>query len=150
MSEPTTSQIKLGMLTACLPSWDLERIADYAAGRGYQALEVAVWPGTGGRDFEAAHLPVATFTGEDEERTRALLDRHGLEISALAYYENHLHPDPAQRAAYGTHPQARHRHRPAPERPLRGHLHRPRLDEAGRREPRRGGADLPRTRRLRG
>ncbi|WP_425838057.1 sugar phosphate isomerase/epimerase family protein [Streptomyces fractus] len=98
-----SSRIKLGMLTACLPSWDLDKIAEYAAGRGYQALEVAVWPGTGGRDFEAAHLPVATFTGEDEERTRALLDRHGLEISALAYYENHLHPDPEQRAAYGTH-----------------------------------------------
>jgi sugar phosphate isomerase/epimerase len=100
---PAAGPIRLGMLTACLPSWELPQIAEYAARRGYRALEVAVWPGTGGRDFEAAHLPVATFTDEDAERTRALFAKHGLELSALAYYENHLHPDREQRAFYGTH-----------------------------------------------
>ncbi|WP_314225287.1 sugar phosphate isomerase/epimerase family protein [Streptomyces zaehneri] len=100
---PPSEGIRLGMLTACLPSWNLEKIARYAAGRGYQALEVAVWPDTGGRDFEAAHLPVACFTDDDAERTRTLFDTYGLELSAFAYYENHLHPDPERRASYRSH-----------------------------------------------
>ncbi|PYY60719.1 sugar phosphate isomerase/epimerase [Curtobacterium sp. MCSS17_011] len=95
--------MKLGMLTACLPGWSLDRIAGFAQQQGYERLEVAVWPGTGGRDFEAAHLPVATFTDEDALATRDLLDRTGLEISALAYYENNLHQDPLRRAEVRTH-----------------------------------------------
>ncbi|WFR66912.1 sugar phosphate isomerase/epimerase [Curtobacterium flaccumfaciens] len=95
--------MKLGMLTACLPGWPLERIAAFAAEQGYERLEVGVWPGTGGRDFEAAHLPVATFTEADAEATRALLDRTGLEISAFAYYENNLHQDLGHRASVHEH-----------------------------------------------
>lgn len=95
--------MKLGMLTACLPQWDLARIAQFAAGQGYERLEVAVWPAVGGREFEASHLSVATMTERDAEATRQLLDRTGLEISALAYYENNLHPDPRHRAEVRTH-----------------------------------------------
>ncbi|WP_134665781.1 MULTISPECIES: sugar phosphate isomerase/epimerase [unclassified Amycolatopsis] len=98
--------MKLGMLTACLPGWDLERIAKWAAGAGYEALEVACWPSTGGRDFEASHLPVAEFGPEQADRTRELMARHGLGISALAYYENNLHPDPVRRAEIHTHLRA--------------------------------------------
>jgi sugar phosphate isomerase/epimerase len=95
--------MKLGMLTACLPSWSLERIAQWAAGVGYEALEVAVWPSTGGRDFEAAHLPVADFGPQQRDETLALFDKHGLELSAFAYYENNLHPDLARREEIATH-----------------------------------------------
>ena len=34
------------------------------------------------------------------------LDEHGLELSALAYYDNNLHPDPAEREAYHGHVRA--------------------------------------------
>ncbi|MFF8234007.1 sugar phosphate isomerase/epimerase family protein [Streptomyces caelestis] len=95
--------MKLGFLTACLPGLTLDEIADWAVAEGYQALEVAAWPNTGGRDFEASHLPVATFTDADEQRTRELLERTGLTISSLAYYENNLHPDPATRESIRTH-----------------------------------------------
>ncbi|KFF99185.1 sugar phosphate isomerase [Streptomyces scabiei] len=95
--------MKLGFLTACLPGLPLDEIADWAVAEGYQALEVAVWPRTGGRDFEASHLPVAGFTDADEQRTRELLDRTGLTISSLAYYENNLHPDPATRESIRSH-----------------------------------------------
>jgi sugar phosphate isomerase/epimerase len=95
--------MKLGMLTACLPQWDLATIAEWAAAHDYEALEVAVWPGTGSRDFEAAHLPVATFTEKDADTTRALFAKHGLELSALAYYENNLHPDLTRREEIRTH-----------------------------------------------
>ncbi|MGV9866740.1 sugar phosphate isomerase/epimerase family protein [Rhodococcus koreensis] len=95
--------MKLGMLTACLPQWTLEQIAEWAATTGYQALEVAVWPQTGGRDFEAAHLPVTDFGAAAVDRTRALFDRTGLELSAFAYYENNLHPDPLRRSEINAH-----------------------------------------------
>jgi sugar phosphate isomerase/epimerase len=95
--------MKLGFLTACLPGLSLTDIATWAAQEEYQTLEVAVWPATGGRDFEASHLSVAAFTDDDEQATRELLSRTGLEISSLAYYENNLHPDPATRAAIRTH-----------------------------------------------
>jgi sugar phosphate isomerase/epimerase len=95
--------MKLGMLTACLPNWDLGRIADFASEQGFERLEVAVWPKVGGRDFEASHLPVATFTAEDAAATREILDRTGLEISALAYYENNLHQDLARRSEIRSH-----------------------------------------------
>lgn len=98
--------MRLGMLTACLPAWSLDRIARWAAGAGYQALEVAVWPSVGGRDFEASHLPVATFTDADADRTRALFAEHGLTLSAFAYYENNLHPDPERRQAIRDHLKA--------------------------------------------
>ena len=95
--------MKLGMLTACLPSWTLEQVAEFAQKTGYERLEVAVWPSTGGRDFEASHLPVATFTEKDADETRALLERTGLEISAFAYYENNLIGDLARREEIRTH-----------------------------------------------
>lgn len=95
--------MNLGFLTACLPGQSLEEIATWASREGYQALEVAAWPRGGGGDFEASHLPVATFSDADEQAVRDLLRRTGLEISSLAYYANNLHPDPATRAAVHTH-----------------------------------------------
>lgn len=89
--------MKLGMLTACLPAVSLEDIAAWAADHGYEALEVACWPNSGGRNFEATHLDVATFGAAEAERTRALFVRYGLELSALAYYENNLHPSAERR-----------------------------------------------------
>jgi sugar phosphate isomerase/epimerase len=95
--------MKLGMLTACLPQLSLDEIAAWAGRAGYGALEVAVWPSAGGRDFEASHLNVANFGPREAEQTRQMFARHGLTLSALAYYENNLHPDPARRAGIRTH-----------------------------------------------
>ncbi|MDH6626191.1 sugar phosphate isomerase/epimerase [Streptomyces sp. LBL] len=95
--------MKLGMLTACLPQLSLAEIAPWASGAGYEALEVAAWPDTGGRDFEASHLPVVGFGAQQAEETRALFDRYGLHLSALAYYENNLHPDIRRREEIHAH-----------------------------------------------
>ncbi len=95
--------MKLGLLTACFPTLSLADIADFAATTGFQRLEVAVWPRTGGRDFEASHLPVTDFGEAEAEHTREILESTGLEISALAYYENNLHADPDLRAGYHAH-----------------------------------------------
>lgn len=95
--------MRLGMLTACLPGWSLERIATWAADAGYEALEIAAWPAVGGRDYEAAHLPVADFGPGRADATRELLVKHELVCSALAYYENNLHPDARRRAQIHAH-----------------------------------------------
>ncbi|HWC23902.1 MAG TPA: sugar phosphate isomerase/epimerase [Flexivirga sp.] len=95
--------MKLGMLTACLPELPLESIARWAATAGYEALEVACWPETGGRDFEAAHLPIASMDQARADQVRAVMSACGLTISALAYYENNLHPDATRAAGFHTH-----------------------------------------------
>jgi sugar phosphate isomerase/epimerase len=89
--------MRLGFLTACLPGESLEDIAGWAGGHGYAALEVAAWPDRPGRDWEASHLDVESFGPTEAARVRALLDGHGLEVSAVAYYENNLHEDLAVR-----------------------------------------------------
>ncbi|MEV0717957.1 sugar phosphate isomerase/epimerase [Asanoa sp. NPDC050611] len=81
--------MKLGFLTACLPGEPLDGIAGWAAGQGFAALEVAAWPGDPGRPWEANHLDGA-----------GALD---LEVSAVAYYENLLHHDLAERGRIHDH-----------------------------------------------
>lgn len=89
--------MKLGFLTACLPEVELDEIAGWAAGHGYQGLEVAVWPRVAGREWEASHIDVAAFSAAEAVRVQALFDRHDLAISALAFYENNLHADVGRR-----------------------------------------------------
>ena len=95
--------MKLGFLTACLPELELDDIAAWAASTGYEALEVAVWPSTGSRDFEASHIDVAKFGAGEAEQVTGLFDKHGLVLSSLAYYENNLHPDEQRRAEIAAH-----------------------------------------------
>jgi sugar phosphate isomerase/epimerase len=95
--------MKLGFLTACLPQLPLPAIAEWAAENGYQALEVAVWPKVGGRDFEASHIDVAHFGAAQAEEVTGLFAKHGLTLSSLAYYENNLHPDAERREEIAAH-----------------------------------------------
>ncbi len=95
--------MKLGFLTACLPKRSLADIAGWAAGSGFEALEVAAWPALGDRPFTATHLDVDGFSSGDAERVQALFDEHHLTLSSLAYYDNNLHPDPDERAAVNDH-----------------------------------------------
>jgi sugar phosphate isomerase/epimerase len=89
--------VRLGLLTACLPGSPLTEIAAWAAGHGYGALEVAAWPHAPDRPWVASHLDVATLDADGAARVRALFDQHGLLLSALAYYENNLVANEAQR-----------------------------------------------------
>ena len=98
--------MQLGLLTACLPTTPLDEVASWAAGEGYQALEVAAWPDRPGRDWEASHLDVESFGDGDARRVAELLAEHELMISAVAYYENNLHADPNVREATHRHLRA--------------------------------------------
>lgn len=95
--------MKLGLLTACLPDVPLLDIADWASAHGFEALEVAAWPPTSSRPFEASHLDVTSLGAAAAEDLAADLTARDLSISALAYYENNLHHDPAARAEIHVH-----------------------------------------------
>jgi sugar phosphate isomerase/epimerase len=98
--------MKLGFLTACMPERSLEEVAAWAGGHGYEALELAAWPQIGDRPFTASHLAVDRFDAGEADRVRRTLNEHGLELSALAYYDNNLEPDQGQREAILSHVRA--------------------------------------------
>ena len=95
--------MKLGLLTAPFPRRSLDRVAGWAASEGFQMLEVACWPAAGGERRRYAGTSHIDVTKVDPGAVAATLERHGLEISSLAYYPNNLHPDPAERRAANTH-----------------------------------------------
>jgi sugar phosphate isomerase/epimerase len=95
--------MQLGFLTACLPGWSLTEIADWAQAHGYQALEVAAWPAHGDRPFTATHIDVKQLTARQAEDVTTIFRDRGLTLSSLAYYDNNLHPDAAERAAVHAH-----------------------------------------------
>ena len=95
--------LKLGLLTAAFPDLTLEQVAAWAAGEGFESLEIACWPAGGGerrRYAGVTHIDVDSF---DPAAVRDVLDRHGLEISSLAYYPNNLHPDDEHRKEVNGH-----------------------------------------------
>ena len=95
--------MKLGLLTAPFPRRSLAQVAKWAAGEGFQALEVACWPAAGAerrRYAGTSHIDVSRL---DAAAVQDVFERNGLEISALAYYPNNLHPDTAVRRAANAH-----------------------------------------------
>ena len=97
------SGLKLGLLTAAFPRMRLERVASWASDNGFEMLEVACWPAAGGERRRYAGVSHVDVAGLDVGKVRDVLDRNGLEISALAYYPNNLHPDPGERRDANTH-----------------------------------------------
>ena len=89
--------MRLGFLTSCMPERELDDIAGWAGEHGFEALELAAWPSLGDRPFTASHLAADRFDQGEAERIQGILDSNGLELSALAYYDNNLHPDPEER-----------------------------------------------------
>lgn len=93
--------MKLGFLTAPFPETGLLEVADWAAATGFEVLEIACWPRTGGESRRYAgtsHIDVANLAaGQATEIVDALRTR-GLSISGLGYYPNPLQPDLAGRA----------------------------------------------------
>jgi sugar phosphate isomerase/epimerase len=98
--------MKLGLMTAAFSSLTLDELASWAASEGFQTLEVACWPSATGdrrRYAGVSHLDVDGFDAVAAKQTREMLDRHGLEISSLAYYPNNLDPDREARSAAHDH-----------------------------------------------
>lgn len=95
--------MKLGLFTACLPMLSLDAVVAWAAGAGYDALEVAAWPAGSPHPHQATHLDVHGF---DPDQVRDQCERRGLTLSAVSCYENNLHGDPDERARIHRHVRA--------------------------------------------
>jgi sugar phosphate isomerase/epimerase len=95
--------VQIGFLTAALRDLTLPEIVRWAGETGFPAIEVAAWPIDDPRRLNPAHLDVRHL---DAPRLTERLGEAGVSISSIAYYENHLHPDPRERAARHDHLRA--------------------------------------------
>lgn len=95
--------MQLAFLTACLPQVPFEDLVRWAAGEGFDAIELAAWPRKTRRKRVAGQLDVANLTSDQAAWARDVLDENGLSISAMAYYENNLHPNKKKRREYQEH-----------------------------------------------
>lgn len=98
--------MKLGFLTVPFADWTLARVADFASANGFEVLEIACWPRASGdarRYAGVTHVDVTALDRPAADEVRALLDAKRLDISALGYYPNPLHPEPEHRRAVAEH-----------------------------------------------
>jgi sugar phosphate isomerase/epimerase len=88
--------MRLGLLTAAFPDTPLTEVAEWAAANGFAVLEVACWPRADGptrRYAGVSHIDCAGLTDDGAKEIVGQLADRGIEISALGYYPNPLHPD---------------------------------------------------------
>ncbi len=95
--------MKLGLLTAAFGGLSFDEVAAWAAGNGFEMLEVACWPSGAGERRRYAGVTHIDVDALDVDAVQATLERHGVGISALAYYPNNLHPDDAHREEVHAH-----------------------------------------------
>jgi sugar phosphate isomerase/epimerase len=88
--------MKLGLFTAAFPGKSLEEVAGWAAGNGFEALEIACWP-VGKADRRYAGVTTIEVADLSTEKALDILKKHNLTLSSLGYYPNPLHPDPDHR-----------------------------------------------------
>lgn len=93
----------LGFVTSCMPTATLKSIVEWASQTGFDALEVAAWPGPGRSGAGPSHLDVAALGEGEAASVRELFEHHRMRISAVAFYENNLHGDLARRTEIHDH-----------------------------------------------
>ncbi|MCB0731813.1 MAG: sugar phosphate isomerase/epimerase [Ignavibacteriae bacterium] len=95
--------MKLGYITACFPNLGLEEMVKWSAEVGFDTLELAAWPLDSSRDYQARQIDAANFNKDEASRVKDVFQKYNMGISALAYYDNNLHPDIKQRNFYLSH-----------------------------------------------
>ena len=97
--------MKLGLLTAAFREQTLEEIMDFASETGLDCLEVSCSPPPGffRRDVGPGHIDVLNLSEEKAKEIRERCEDKNIRISSLAWYANHLDPDPEHRAVCHAH-----------------------------------------------
>jgi sugar phosphate isomerase/epimerase len=97
--------VQLGFVSAILAELNLEDVLAFAAEEGFACVELMSWPpGAADRRYAGVtHIDASTFTTRDAERINKWLENFDVAISALGYYPNPLHPEPAQRRQFIDH-----------------------------------------------
>jgi sugar phosphate isomerase/epimerase len=92
--------LRLGLLTAPFPATPLDDVADWTAANGFESIEIACWPPSGGdarRYAGTSHIDVTTLTKAAADEIVGKMSERGLVVSGLGYYPNPLNPDAAHR-----------------------------------------------------
>ncbi|WP_041083620.1 sugar phosphate isomerase/epimerase family protein [Thermotoga profunda] len=95
--------MKIGFLTVALGNTKLEEIAKWSSENSFESLEIAAWPLVNERDFSSTTIDVRDFNKKKAEEIRKVLDKCGLIISSLAYYDNNLDSNPEKRKNINEH-----------------------------------------------
>ncbi len=92
--------MQLGFVTAILPDLSLQEVLNFASDEGFSYIEVMCWPpGKAERRYAGVtHIDVSTINQESAEAIKDQVKKSGVNISALGYYPNILHPDAAHRS----------------------------------------------------
>jgi len=101
--------MKLGLLSVALGDQPLMDVARWAASEGFEQLEVACWPASGGvkrRYAGVCHIDVEQLDKARADDIAGELAAIGMTISSLGYYPNPLDPDLDQRAEVLAHLRA--------------------------------------------
>lgn len=92
--------MKIGIMSAGFARWSLEQLVRWASENGFRSLEVCCWPAGEKKDRKyggVVHIDVESLTLSKVEEIKSLLEQSGIEITALGYYPNPMHPDPIHR-----------------------------------------------------
>ena len=95
--------MKIGFLTVALKNLNFQRTAEWAHSVGFESLEVAAWPVVNERDYSSTTIDVSTFSENDVDRIRKILEENELVISSFAYYDNNLDADLEKRKFINDH-----------------------------------------------
>lgn len=84
--------MQLGFVSALLHDLSLNDVLGTASELGYDCVEVMCWPTSGPtRKYGGiTHIDCVDFTQPQADEIQSLCKHHGVEISALGYYANHL------------------------------------------------------------
>lgn len=93
--------IRLGLVSAILPELTAAEVIAYAAGVGFESVELMCWPrGLAERRYAGVtHVDVNALDDATVDDLHQTLSEHKIDISGLGYYPNPLDPDP-QKAAF--------------------------------------------------
>jgi len=97
--------MQLGFVSAILADLTLEEVVTFAAGAGFDCVELMCWPkGRAERRYAGVtHVDVTVLDAGQARRILDLFAQHRLSISGLGYYPNPLAPDPEEAAIYTNH-----------------------------------------------
>jgi sugar phosphate isomerase/epimerase len=92
--------MRIGLMTPAFPELTLHEIMDFAVQNSFQTLEVACWPAREAKDRKyggVAHIDVESLNPDKVAEIKQLQEDKKVEITALGYYVNPLHPDQKRR-----------------------------------------------------
>ncbi|MDR3255325.1 MAG: sugar phosphate isomerase/epimerase [Synergistaceae bacterium] len=93
--------MKIGFVSAILDGSSFEETIEVASKYGFSCVEIACWPAgrTERRYAGVSHINVDGLTDERAAAIRALCEKRGISISALAFYSNPMDSDAERRTS---------------------------------------------------